>query len=75
MAIASRCLFHDLLFIKLIAQSPILMLEKIFFSLLIISILIGYFSPLSSLAISRSLEKTAFIIGLLYGINTLELGR
>jgi spermidine synthase len=75
-AVCSRFLFYDLLFRQLrsLAQSPALMLAIVFISLLIPTTLMGLSLPLLSKAISRSADKAAFRIGLLYGVNTLGSG-
>ncbi len=75
-AVFSRYLFYDLLFLRLrlLAESPTLLLLIVFISLLIPTSLMGLSLPLLSKAISGEIEQTASRIGLLYGINTLETG-
>lgn len=75
-ALCSRFLFYDLLFLKLryLAQSPVVMLTIVLFSLLIPTTLMGLSLPLLSKAVSRSVENAASHIGWLYGVNTLGSG-
>ncbi|UBF27066.1 fused MFS/spermidine synthase [Kovacikia minuta CCNUW1] len=75
-AVFSRFLFYDLLFIRLrlLAESPTLLLPIVFISLLIPTSLMGLSLPLLSKAISGEIERAAARIGLLYGINTLGSG-
>jgi predicted membrane-bound spermidine synthase len=75
-AVFSRFLFYDLLFLRLrlLAESPVLLLPIVFISLLIPTSLMGLSLPLLSKAISGTIERAAARIGLLYGINTLGAG-
>jgi spermidine synthase len=75
-AVFSRFLFYDLLFLrlKLLAESPTLLLLIVFISLLIPTSLMGLSLPILSKAISGKFERVASRIGLLYGINTLGSG-
>ncbi|HEY9642584.1 MAG TPA: fused MFS/spermidine synthase, partial [Coleofasciculaceae cyanobacterium] len=75
-AVLSRFLFYDLLFrhFSLLAQSTAWTLLIVFVSLLIPTFLMGVSLPLLSTAISRSADRAAPLVGLLYGVNTLGSG-
>jgi hypothetical protein len=75
-AVLSRFLFYDWLFLRwrYLADSSILMLIIVFFSLLIPTSLMGLSLPLLSKAVSRHAKDSASRIGLLYGVNTLGSG-